>query len=320
MIYIRKILLCCLVVSCTSQNVPNDVYELTDSKVDSRELFKQLKILSSDEFSGREIGTLGNLKARDHIVSELEKIEVSTFHSDHFVHPFIFQRVDKDLIGNNIVAMIKGVTYPDKYIVISAHYDHVGVKGKRIFNGADDNASGVSALLSFAQLINNQPLNYSVVLLFTDGEEKGLKGAREFLSQQHKLKGNFLLNINIDMISGYSNTNTLHYVSNGLNKILNKKDKDNLRLVQKNSQIKIKKGFKALGGSLLTNKGMWNKVSDHGAFHSQKIPFIYFGVGTHVNYHTSNDTYENANLSFFENATNSIYSQLVFLDNHLTLN
>ena len=75
---------------------------------------------------------------------------------------------------------ITGTKYPDSYLVLSAHYDHLGIRRGNIYNGADDNASGTVALLALAQYFRENPPKHSIIFAFFDAEELGLKGADRF--------------------------------------------------------------------------------------------------------------------------------------------
>jgi len=215
-----------------------------------------------------------------------------------------------------VIAKITGKRYPEKYIVLTAHYDHLGTKHNNIFNGADDNASGSSALLSFAKFLATAPLNHSVIILFTDGEESNLKGSKAFVKQQRSLFSDIKLNINLDMLSGSKKTNKLRFISRRLDRLLTKTQLETFESRQF-KKLSLVKGFKIANRNSLTRRVNWDRASDHWVFHQQGIPFIYYGVGTHSNYHTKSDTYENSNLRFFFNAVNVIYQQLLFLDKEI---
>ncbi len=108
----------------------------------------------------------------------------------------------------------------------------------------------------------------------------------------------------------------MHYIDRNLDRILSIQAQNKISLFQANAEIPIKKGFRTTeqGNRTLSKRNQWQLASDHGAFHQVGIPFIYFGVGTHKNYHTVNDTFENANLAFFYAATNAIYQQIRIID------
>lgn len=130
---------------------------------DSTKVMNDLYFLASDSLQGRKTNTNGNEIARNYIIKRLQKLGVSAYVQD-YSQSFTF---GKDTIpAVNILGFIEGFTGED-FIVISAHYDHVGMKGStEIFNGADDNASGVTALLSLAEYFRKTSLKTTCYLPF----------------------------------------------------------------------------------------------------------------------------------------------------------
>jgi Zn-dependent M28 family amino/carboxypeptidase len=294
------------------------VTEKSVSSINNKALLNYLKILSSNDFSGRKFSTPGNKLAQNYIVSTLERLSIPAF-KGAYQHPFSQELWFSTKQGANVIALIEGKKHPERYIILSAHYDHLGNKGHKIFNGADDNASGTAALLSYADLLIKNPLNHSVILLFTDGEETNLLGAKAFVSEQKTMLPKIKLNINIDMIAGSKQTKVLGYISHDFEQILSSAMQEKLLTCQKELPLKIKKGFnRAKGRNSILAKTNWRMASDHAVFYQNNIPFIYFGVGTHKNYHSVNDNYENINTEFFIDATSAIYQQLLFIDKNIT--
>jgi Zn-dependent M28 family amino/carboxypeptidase len=199
---------------------------------------------------------------------------------------------------------------------LTAHFDHIGKRGNKIYNGADDNASGTFALLVLGQQLIKTPLKHNVILLFTDGEESNLLGAKAFVKDHQTIMEHVVLNINLDMIAGSKRTTKLCYLSRGINNLLTEANMENLKILQNSFNLPINKGFrlKILGRQGRVN---WLMSSDHGIFHRGGIPFIYFGVGTHNNYHQHSDTFNNVNHDLFHIATNAIYQQLIFIDHNI---
>lgn len=201
---------------------------------------------------------------------------------------------------------------------MTAHFDHIGKNGNKIFNGADDNASGTAALLSMAQQLTLYPPQHDIILLFTDGEESNLKGAKAFIKEHIDILADIKLNINLDMLAGSKRSQQLHFISRGLNRVLSTNQLATLKNIQENSAIDLKKGFKSMSGARNgASTNSWINASDHGVFHKAHIPFIYFGVGVHKNYHELSDTYQNINLQLFIGAVESIYQQFIFIDNNI---
>ncbi|MBA6302915.1 M28 family peptidase [Colwellia sp. MB02u-14] len=286
------------------------IVDITNITLNKDQLLKHLSYLSSDELAGRKIDSVGNRKAQKYIINQLVNHSILPLNKE-YQHDF-FSR----LSGSNIIAMIPGHQQIESYIVLSAHFDHIGIKGNKIYNGADDNASGASALLSIAQQLIKNPIKHNIILLFTDGEELNLRGAKAFVKDHPNIMRHTKLNINLDMLAGSKRTKKLRYMTRGFNQLLNERNIEQLTTLQNSFDILIREGFKVK--SFRGNRRIkWLLSSDHGVFHQAGIPFIYFGVGTHINYHESSDTYSNVNHEFFHLATDAIYQQLIFLDHNI---
>jgi Zn-dependent M28 family amino/carboxypeptidase len=265
--------------------------------------------------AGRKFGSVESTQAQNYIEASLIENNVYPF-QEKFRHPFEHKIFFSKKEGVNIIGYVKGTRFPNQYIVLSAHYDHLGKKGSRVYNGADDNASGTAAVLAFSEAIAKMPLKHSIIFLFTDGEEVNLLGAKAFIEQQKQLLPKIMLNINIDMIAGSKNTKRLHYIDKRLDKILAKNEINLLAALSKSSKIKIKRGFKKSITRTNHSSNLIN-ASDHASFNRKHIPFIYFGVGEHKNYHTVHDDFYNVNLPFFTQASQSIFQYLMFFDENI---
>ncbi len=126
---------------------------VTAQSFNEAELLERLKTLSSDTFQGRRTGEKGNAMARKYLIKEFKKLNAPAFGSN-YEHPFAFKTGGKQYNGVNVLVQFKGIDCPDKYIVVSAHYDHLGIQKGKIYNGADDDVSGISALFSFAEYLH----------------------------------------------------------------------------------------------------------------------------------------------------------------------
>ena len=289
---------------------------------DSLIILEHLRILSSDEFAGRKFASQGSLHSQSYLVAILKALDITGF-NNQYRHSFEQWGFFKSKQGTNIIAYIPGTHHVDEYIVLSAHYDHLGNKGNKVYNGADDNASGTAALLHYAKRLSQSPLKHSVILLFTDGEEVNLLGARAFIAEQEKLLSKFKLNINLDMIAGSKRTKRLRFISKDLDKVLTSANLSDFTKLQRHfkthAKAQLTAGFKSLKRrSLSFNRTNWRMASDHGIFSKAGIPFIYFGVGTHKNYHSEFDDYANINQGLFLSATEVIFQQLIYLDNAMS--
>jgi Zn-dependent M28 family amino/carboxypeptidase len=271
------------------------------TKFNEDELLNRLEILSSDKFEGRKTGEKGNDAARAYIIKEFKNLNVSGFNGK-YEQPFSFESRGEKFNANNILVEITGTQFPDQYIVISAHHDHLGVSENKIYNGADDDASGVAALISFAEYFTKNPPKYSVILAVFDAEELGLKGAKHFVATFNTSK--ILLNINMDMI-GRSAKDELYVVGARYNTSL----KTLIDAFENPTSSKLLQGHDGTDG-----KQDWTMSSDHGPFHKVKIPFLYFGNEDHVAYHKPTDIFEDITPAFYKNSVKIILSIIEVID------
>jgi|TARA_B110000305_G_scaffold93509_1_gene105367 Zn-dependent M28 family amino/carboxypeptidase len=175
---------------------------ILSSQVISEELIKShLFALSSDLMEGRKAGTIGIEKAAIYIEKEFERIGLGWFGG---MNSYRQNFEERGLSLFNIVGYLEGKSKKNEIVVISAHYDHLGIKkgGDEedvIFNGANDNASGVTAVLALAEHFSNQNNNErSLLFVAFTAEEMGLLGSNYF-GKQINAK-NIIAGINIEMI------------------------------------------------------------------------------------------------------------------------
>lgn len=269
----------------------------------SDSLLHHIKTLSSDAFEGRRTGTKGAEKAKTYIINQFKRLNVAPLKGS-YTQKFDFSNYGKTYNATNVLGHIKGTNDTEEYIVITAHYDHEGIKRGKIYNGADDDASGISALFAFAEYFAKHPPKHHVILAALDGEELGLKGAYHFVESGIISKEKIKLNLNMDMISR-SDENELFAVGTRYNKqfipVIN-------RFKNFNS-IHLLTGHDGLDG-----EHNWTLSSDHAAFHKANIPFIYFGVVDHKDYHKPTDDFENIHPLFYKDAVQAIINVFALLD------
>lgn len=270
-------------------------------KFDEDQLLKRVEILSSDKFEGRKTGEKGNDSARAYIIKEFKRLNLFGFNGK-YEQPFSFEIRKKKYNANNILVEIIGTEFPEKYIVISAHHDHLGISGGQIYNGADDDASGVSALISFAEYLTENPPKHSVILAAFDAEELGLRGAKHFVENFDTSK--IALNINMDMI-GRSAKDELYVVGGRYSKSL----KTILDTFKNPTSSKLLQGHDGKD-----RKEDWTMASDHAPFHIAKIPFLYFGNEDHDSYHKPTDDFEAITPQFYKNSVKIILSIFEAID------
>jgi Zn-dependent M28 family amino/carboxypeptidase len=269
---------------------------------DSAKLIADLKYLSSDVMAGRETGTPGNAKAMDFIIQRLKNNDVTPYIKEY---KQVFA-LNNQVNGINILGEIPGKK--KETIVLSAHYDHVGTRNNIVYNGTDDNASGVSALLAMIKYFKNNPPAHRIIFAFFDAEEKGLKGSEYFVNTLNPKKDNIVLNVNLDMVSR-SDKNTI-YACGGYHYPHVK------AIIEKvNTPASITLGFGYDDPILKRND--WTSQSDHYNFHRKKIPFVYFGVEDHEDYHRPSDDFEKVNQDFYKKSVETIVQCIIALDKQL---
>ena len=168
---------------------------------------KYLYTLANDSMQGRKAGSPGIEKAAKYIEKQFSKIGLKPFNSSSFRQTFkhLNKRSEKkeELTLFNVIGLLEGTTLKEEFVVISAHYDHLGRKnigeGDLIFNGANDNASGVSAMIMLADYFKKTKINKrSILFIAFTAEEMGLVGSSHFgktISAETIIAG-----VNIEMI------------------------------------------------------------------------------------------------------------------------
>ena len=267
------------------------------------DLLHHVKTLSSDAFEGRRTGTKGGFKAEKYIIEHFKKSKALPL-LPNYEQPFSFTSEGKHYDGKNVLGFIKGTLHPEKYIVISAHYDHEGIKNGQIYNGADDDASGVSALFTFADYFKIHPPKHSVILAAFDAEELGLQGSKYFVNHPIIPIKQIKVNLNMDMISR-SDKKELFAVGTVFNNTLKALVKEHTY----SKKIHFLTGHDE--GHLEEN---WTYSSDHASFHKKGIPFLYFGVEDHKDYHQPTDDFENIQPAFYIEAVKVILSVFEKID------
>ena len=215
--------------------------------------------------------------------------------------------VDLELLttrGANVIGQIKSGNrkYRDDYVVLGAHFDHVGKGGPgsgsrtpdllEVHPGADDNASGTSGLLEIAQKLaaNKSRLKRSVLLIGFDAEEKGLLGSKYFVDNPTIELGNIVTMINMDMI-GRMKDSSVTVGGVGTSPLFE-------RLID---SLKVDRSFNLS----ISSQGFG--PSDHASFYSESIPVLFFFSGVHDDYHTPEDTWKHINLQGTTDIVNLVY-------------
>ena len=296
--------------SAPKQETSDAPKEAAQQEVDAAQLLADVQTLSDDSMEGRKPGTAGSERARDYIIQAFEKHDLQPF-GGSFVQPFyFFSEEDSEVYrGVNVVGYIEGVSDPDRYIVVTAHYDHLGVVDGQIHNGADDNASGTAALFAMADYFSRHRPDNSIILLVTDAEEIGLKGSEAFMAHPPVGRDAIVVNVNVDMIS-HSDQNRLYVAGTYHYPFLKP-------YVQEVTDPRVNLVF-GLDRPDLPRGQDFTFRGDNAPFHVANIPFLYFLVGEHEDYHKPTDDFANINRDFYIGAVEVIIDVVWQLDRNLS--
>ncbi len=290
-----------LTVSCnTAQNASST---MAMSNVDyantitAKDLKTHLYFLADDAMEGRMTGTNGINKAAEYL---------RNFYIDHGISSPLeeknyYQEIPADYFtglsepqpSQNVVAFIKGSEKPEEIIVLSAHYDHVGVKNEEVYNGADDDGSGTVTIMEIANAFQlavnngNRPKR-SILILHVTGEEIGLYGSRYYTENPIFPLENTLCNLNVDMVGRIGsekkgNDNYIYLIGS---------DKLSQGLHDLSEEVNQK--YMNLEFDYTYNDdndpNRFYYRSDHYSFAKNNVPVIFYFNGTHEDYHKPSDT------------------------------
>jgi hypothetical protein len=273
--------------------------------VDVEGLLRDIAVLAHDSMEGRFAGSTGNERARSYLIAQLDSLDIATPPGGRTAE-FTWTGGPAPATGVNVLAVVEGTAAPDRYVVVSAHYDHLGMRNGETYNGADDNASGTSAVLALAELFAAAPARHSFLFVLFDAEEVGLRGAQAFVDDPPVPIESIAMNVNLDMVSRSAAgelyaAGTYHYPS--LESYVDE--------VAARSRVSLLKGHDSPG---LPPGDDWTEASDHGPFHQAGIPFIYFGVEDHEAYHQPSDDFEGITPDFYADAVITIADFLRVID------
>lgn len=211
----------------------------------------------------------------------------------------------------NVVALVKGSDplLKHQYVVVGAHFDHIGMGGQgsssrmpdtlAVHNGADDNASGVSAILEIGHKLLHQKPKRSIVVVAFGAEELGLLGSRFFVENPLIPLDSIVSMINIDMLGRLNSENILQV--GGVK-----------TAVEADSILNT---LNASYGFSLALAPQGYGPSDHASFYAKNIPVLFFSTGAHADYHTPNDDIESLNIEGLHKASNYIYDVISSIAN-----
>ncbi len=304
MIYIKRIVLLgmlfILSTSCSSQIAKVSTADPTEyvNTITAADLKKHLYVVASDAMEGRETGSAGQKKAGNYLVNHYKTNTVSfpkgaTDYYQRIPASFLNAiRNDNLPDSENIWAYIEGSEKPEEVIVISAHYDHIGIKNGKVYNGADDDGSGTVALLEIAQAFQtakkegNGPKR-SILFLHVTGEEHGLLGSSYYTQNPLFPLANTIADINIDMIGRHDE---FHNVSSNYVYLIGSDylstDLYNICEAANKNYVKLFLDYKY---NDRTDPNRFYYRSDHYNFAKYGIPSVFLFTGVHADYHMATD-------------------------------
>lgn len=218
---ILSLLMISTAFSCTSQIATVAPTNPTKyiSSITSKDLKKHLTVVASDEMEGRETGSAGQKKAGNYLINQYKSLGISfpKGAKDYYQKipaAFLSAKSRETLPDSeNIWAFIEGSEKPEEIIVISAHYDHIGLQNGQVYNGADDDGSGTVAILEIAEAFKlaikeGYKPKRSILFMHMTGEEHGLLGSDYYSKNPLFPMTNTVTNINIDMIGRHDEFHT----------------------------------------------------------------------------------------------------------------
>jgi hypothetical protein len=242
-----------------------------------------VEVLASPAFEGRS--GVGGQKAADYLVERFRRLKLQPLFPEGYTQT-IPGKETGSVIGRNVGAMLRGSdpALRDQWVIVSAHFDHLGIRHGKLYPGADDNASGVAMMLEVARCLVDapKPPRRSIMFIGFDLEEAGLFGSRYFVAHPPVPLERIVLFITADMIG-----RALAGVCDSYLFVIGTEHAPGLRgwitSAARNRPLTI--GL--LGADLL----VLNR-SDYGPFRNRAIPFLFFTTGENPRYHTSEDTAE----------------------------
>ncbi len=292
-------------LSCSSSKntttISDDAAKQYAAEINAADLKEHLYVLASDILEGRKTGEKGQKMASNYITAYYKNLGLKAPKGyDDYI-----QSIPKDYFNRksnntseNIVAYIKGSEKPDEFVVISAHFDHLGMKGKDVYNGADDNGSGTSAVLEIAKAFQKAKKNghgpkRSVLFINLTGEEEGLFGSKYYTSHPIFPLKNTVVDLNIDMVGRVDKKHTdkpdyIYLI--GSDKLSTDLHRLSEEVNKKYTQLKLDYKY---NDDKDPNRFYYR--SDHYNFAKNNIPIIFYFNGVHADYHKTSDTPDKIN-------------------------
>ena len=247
---------------------------------------QHVAVLSSDSMEGRGLGTAGKILAQNYIAGQFKEIGLMPYNDEGYFEQINLRAGLVWVSGANVIGYLEGSdpVLKDEYIVIGAHYDHLGYslkKGEKIiYKGADDNASGVATMVELARYFSSNPqlVKRGIIFIAFDAEESGLLGSNKFINENKLVEISAIRTMfSLDMVGMYS-----------ANHGLDLKGLGSLNVGENISRsIAVSQGLQ-----LKNTSASIEAATDTWHFGEKGIPAIHAFTGTKSPYHKPGDTYE----------------------------
>jgi hypothetical protein len=282
------------------ENVTGETAETYANTITPGDLKTHLFIIASDEFEGRNTGDKGQKLAAEYLkYFYLSKGIASPLGGDDYYQEIPTSALKPGLNpSENVLAFIEGSEKPEEIIVVSAHYDHVGINNEEIYNGADDDGSGTVAVMKIAEAFKKAAENgygpkRTILFLHVTGEEKGLLGSKYYVNHPVFPLTNTVANLNIDMIGRVddAHTNNPEFVY----LIGSDKLSSQLHIISEEMNSKFTNLTLDYTYNDDNDPNRFYYRSDHYNFAKNNIPIIFYFNGVHEDYHRPSDTPDKIN-------------------------
>jgi Zn-dependent M28 family amino/carboxypeptidase len=245
-----------------------------------------ISIKTANELLASENRTVEDLKKKIRTTKQSVSFEIKS--------PFEMEIKNKEdtLSSENVLGMIKGSEFPDEVVFVTAHYDHLGVKDGKVFNGADDDGSGTVGVMEIANAFEKAKEagfapKRTIVFMTVAGEEKGLLGSSYYTDHPVFPIANTVCDLNIDMIGRFDNDHKKD--SSYVYIIGSDKISTELHTINENANAtytKLKLEYKYNDPN---DPNRFYYRSDHYNFAKKGIPIIFYFNGVHDDYHQETD-------------------------------
>lgn len=272
------------------------------------DLQQHIKILASDSLQGRQTGTDGAFMAAEYIAACFDKMKMHRPYDTTYYQAFVTTKVS----GVNVIGVVEGTDLKDQAVVVSAHYDHVGTYDGKVYNGADDNASGVAAMLEVAQAFsamaqNNYRPRRTMIFIAFDAKEKEMTGSAYYCKCPLYPMWQTIADLNIDavgrvegspngqadylMLVGAGRTSSdLQTISDSLNRLRG---------------INLSLDYSFYNSEIFSD--VFYTFSDQYNFGKHYVPVIYYTGGLHDDLYKPTDTEELINYEVLKKRTQLIF-------------